>query len=44
MSIGDWARFYQDQLADNKGHGKLLSPASYHLMQTPQPDGPTGLN
>ncbi len=44
MSIGDWARFCLDQLAGNKGRGKLLSPASYHLMQTAQPNGPTGLD
>jgi CubicO group peptidase (beta-lactamase class C family) len=44
MSVGDWARFCVDQLAGAKGKGKLLSPASYHVMQTAQPNGPTGLD
>jgi CubicO group peptidase (beta-lactamase class C family) len=44
MSLGDWARFCLDQLAGNKGHGRLLSRASYRLMQTVQPNGPTGLD
>lgn len=44
MSLGDWARFCVDQLAGSKGNGKLLSLASYRLMQTAQPNGPTGLD
>lgn len=44
MSLGDWARFCLDQLAGSKGKGRLLSPASYRLMQTAQPNGPTGLD
>jgi CubicO group peptidase (beta-lactamase class C family) len=44
MSVGDWARFCVDQLAGAKGKGTLLSPASYHVMQTAQPNGPTGLD
>ena len=44
MSLGDWARFCLDQLAGSKGHGKLLSMASYRLMHTAQPNGPTGLD
>lgn len=44
MSIGDWARFSLDQLAASKGKGKLLSAASYKLMQTTQPNGSTGLD
>ena len=44
MSIGDWARFCLDQLAGSKGHGRLLTSASYRLMQTTQPNGPTGLD
>ncbi|MET3711721.1 CubicO group peptidase (beta-lactamase class C family) [Sphingomonas trueperi] len=44
MSVGDWARFCVDQLAGAKGKGKLLSPASYRVMQTAQPNGPTGLD
>lgn len=44
MSLGDWARFNLDQLAGAKGKGKLLSPASYRLMQTAQPGSPAGLD
>jgi CubicO group peptidase (beta-lactamase class C family) len=44
MSVEDWARFCVDQLAGSKGKGKLLSLASYRLMQTAQPNGPTGLD
>ncbi|WP_167086735.1 serine hydrolase domain-containing protein [Massilia frigida] len=44
MSLADWARFNLDQLAGAKGHGKLLAPASYTLMQTAQPDSPAGLD
>jgi CubicO group peptidase (beta-lactamase class C family) len=44
MSLGDWARFNLDQLAGAKEKGKLLSLASYRLMQTAQPNGPTGLD
>ncbi len=34
MSMRDWASFSLDQLAAQQGAGKLLSPASYRLMQT----------
>ncbi|MEW6024422.1 MAG: serine hydrolase domain-containing protein [Pseudomonadota bacterium] len=44
MSLGDWARFNLDQLAGSKGQGKLLTPASYRLMQTAQPGRPAGLD
>jgi CubicO group peptidase (beta-lactamase class C family) len=44
MSLGDWSAFSIDQLAGSKGKGRLLSPASYRLMQTAQPNGPTGLD
>ena len=44
MSLRDWASFSLDQLAGSKGRGKLLSAASYQLMQTAQPNGPTGLD
>jgi len=37
VSLNDWAKFCLDQLAGAKGRGKLLSPASYHLMQSPLP-------
>ena len=44
MSLGDWARFCLDQLTGSKAHSRLLSSASYRLMQTAQPNGPTGLD
>jgi CubicO group peptidase (beta-lactamase class C family) len=44
MSLGNWARFNLDQLAGSKGQGKLLTPASYRLMQTAQPGSPAGLD
>ena len=44
MSLDAWARFNLDQLAGAAGKGKLLSNASYRLMQTAQPDGPAGLD
>lgn len=44
MSLGDWARFNLDQLAGAKGKGKLLSAASYRLMQTAQAGSPAGLD
>ncbi len=44
MSLHDWAAFCVDQLAGSRGHGKLLTPASYRLMQTAQPDSPSGLD
>ncbi|MCI3133184.1 serine hydrolase domain-containing protein [Phenylobacterium aquaticum] len=44
MSLGDWAKFNADQLAGAKGRGRLLSAASYRLMQTQQPHAPNGLD
>ncbi len=44
MSLGDWSAFALDQLTGSKGKGRLLSPGSYRLMQTAQPNGPTGLD
>ena len=44
MSLEDWAKFNLDQLAGAAGKGKLLSPASYRLMQTAQPGSPAGLD
>lgn len=44
MSLPDWSKFCLDQLAGAKGHGQLLSAASYRLMQTAQPNGQTGLD
>jgi CubicO group peptidase (beta-lactamase class C family) len=37
LTLRDWGRFCLDQLSGAKGKGRLLSPASYHLMQTPLP-------
>jgi CubicO group peptidase (beta-lactamase class C family) len=44
MSLHDWALFCLDQMAGSHGRGKLLTPASYRLMQTAQPDSPSGLD
>jgi CubicO group peptidase (beta-lactamase class C family) len=44
MPLAAWARFNLDQLAGAKGQGKLLTPASYKLMQTAQPGSPAGLD
>lgn len=44
MGLHDWARFCLDQLAGSRGHGTLLSPASYRLMQTAQPGSASGLD
>lgn len=44
MSLHDWAVFCLDQLAGARGEGKLLTEASYRLMQTAQPDSPSGLD
>ncbi|WP_304176135.1 serine hydrolase [Phenylobacterium aquaticum] len=44
MSLGDWAKFNLDQLAGARGHGRLLSAASYRLMQSAQPNGTGGLD
>ncbi len=44
MTLADWARFNLDQLAGAKGQGKLLSAASYRLMQTAQAGSPAGLD
>ena len=43
LSLTDWAKFCLDQLAGAHGQGKLLSTASYHLMQTAQADSSAGL-
>lgn len=44
MRLQDLALFAIDQLAGSKGKGKLLSPASYALMQTAQPGSGSGLD
>jgi CubicO group peptidase (beta-lactamase class C family) len=43
LSMRDWARFCIDQLAGAKGQGKLLSAASYRMMQTRLPGATSGL-
>lgn len=42
MSLSDWASFCVDQLEGARGHGRLLSPASYRVMQSAQPGGSGG--
>lgn len=44
MRLQDLALFAIDQLAGSRGQGKLLTPASYALMQTAQPGSPAGLD
>jgi CubicO group peptidase (beta-lactamase class C family) len=44
MRLQDLALFAMDQLAGSRGQGKLLTPASYALMQTAQPGSPSGLD
>jgi CubicO group peptidase (beta-lactamase class C family) len=44
MTLGDWAKFALDQLAGSRGQGRLLTTASYRLMQTAQPGSPAGLD
>ena len=44
MPLRDWAKFCLDQLAGAKGHGKLLSAATYSMMQTKLPGATTGLS
>lgn len=39
LSLDDWAKFCIDQIDGASGHGKLLKPATYTLMQTAQPNG-----
>jgi CubicO group peptidase (beta-lactamase class C family) len=40
MTMADWSKFVVDQLAGQKGKGRLLSPGGYRMMQSPQ--GPQG--
>ena len=42
LSMRDWAAFCLDQMAGARGKGKLLTAASYRMMQTPH-GGPNGL-
>lgn len=43
MSLRDWAKFCLDQMAGSRGRGKLLSGASYHMMEAPLPGTENGL-
>jgi hypothetical protein len=43
LSSRDWARFCLDAMAGGKGRGRLLSTATYQLMQTPLPGLEDGL-
>jgi len=46
LSLTDWAKFCLDQMAGAQGRGRLLTTASYRLMQSPQikaEDGDMGL-
>jgi CubicO group peptidase (beta-lactamase class C family) len=38
ISLKDWAVFAQDQLDGALGHGKLLQPATYRVLQAPVAD------
>lgn len=44
MRLQDLALFAIDQLAGSQGKGRLLTPASYALMQTAQPGSGSGLD
>ena len=43
VSLNDWAKFCLDQLAGAKGRGRMLSAASYRLMQSALPGADEGL-
>lgn len=43
MTLRDWAKFCQDQMAGARGRGKLLKPATYTKMQTPVAGSASGL-
>jgi CubicO group peptidase (beta-lactamase class C family) len=44
MSLRDWAAFCLDQMAGYHGHGRLLKPATYRMMETRLPRATTGLS
>jgi CubicO group peptidase (beta-lactamase class C family) len=44
MSLRDWAAFCLDQMAGYHGYGRLLKPATYHMMETRLPGATTGLS
>jgi CubicO group peptidase (beta-lactamase class C family) len=43
VSLEDWARFCIDQMLGADGKGALLSPATYALVETPQPGSPVAM-
>jgi hypothetical protein len=43
MSLRDWAAFCLDQMSGYHGHGRLLKPATYRMMETRLPGAVTGL-
>ena len=43
LTMDDWAKFCLDQMAGAKGKGRLLTPASYRMMQTAQGASSNGL-
>jgi len=38
MTLSDWAVFCLDQMEGERGRGRLLKPASYKMLHTPQGD------
>ncbi len=44
MRLQDMAKFSIDQMEGSRGKGKLLSDASYRLMQTPQSGSPSAMD
>lgn len=44
MRLQDMAKFAIDQMDGSRGKGKLLSAASYHLMQTAQSGSPSAMD
>ncbi|MQA37666.1 serine hydrolase domain-containing protein [Rugamonas aquatica] len=43
LSMADWSKFLVDQMAGERGHGKLLSQAGYTHLHTPQGDSNSAL-
>jgi len=43
MRLSDWAAFCLDQMAGYHGHGRLLKPGTYRMMETRLPGAETGL-
>jgi CubicO group peptidase (beta-lactamase class C family) len=38
MTLNDWAVFCLDQMEGERGRGRLLKPATYKMLHTPQGD------